>query len=336
MIEKKLMSPKVSIIILVYNASSYIERCARSLFEQSLKEIEYIFVNDCTSDDSMEKLEKLIAKYPERAPYVKTVNLEKNSGQAVARRKGIEQATGDYIIHCDSDDWVESCMYEEMYDYAINNKCDVVKCDFYRENAIYTRVCKQFSQEFYNDKYDVISKLILGSELSSLVDKLVHRSIVHDPTVIYPVHNMQEDYVLSLQYFLKSKKIGYIKKPFYYYCYNQISTSHAPNEDATLKRLNDVCENSKLIISILEKNKLVNKYKDEIACLKFNDRCHVLDLIGRPHIYKIWRNTFPEIDRDILFNSKMNKKLKLQYLVVRMHLFPLSQKLYNKFCLLVK
>ena len=106
------MNPKISVIILVYQTESYIKRCAKSLFEQTLNEIEYIFVNDCTKDKSIERLKEVVKDYPQREPYVKILNLEQNRGQAFARQYGIKHATGDYIIHCDSDDWITPDMYE--------------------------------------------------------------------------------------------------------------------------------------------------------------------------------------------------------------------------------
>ncbi len=76
--------PKVSIIILVYNIEKYIEKCARSLFQQTLDDLEYIFVNDCTPDNSINVIQDVLKDYPSRKNQVKIVNLEINSGQAAA------------------------------------------------------------------------------------------------------------------------------------------------------------------------------------------------------------------------------------------------------------
>ena len=96
--------PKVSVVIPVYGVEKYIERCARTLFEQTIDDIEYIFVNDCTKDRSIEILEQVIKDYPQRKGQIRIENMLTNSGQAAVRRCGIELATGEYIIHCDSDD----------------------------------------------------------------------------------------------------------------------------------------------------------------------------------------------------------------------------------------
>ena len=122
------MGAKVSVIIPVYNVEQYIERCARSLFEQTLDDIEYIFVNDCTPDKSMEVLARVLDDYPARKRQVSIINMPVNGGLPKVRRAGVEAATGDYIIHCDSDDWVDVTMYEKMWKKAVEGEYDMVLC----------------------------------------------------------------------------------------------------------------------------------------------------------------------------------------------------------------
>lgn len=98
--------PKVSVIIPVYGVEKYIERCVRSLFEQTLDDIEYIFVDDCCLDRSIEILDNVIKEYPNRRTDIKIVHHKENKGLAQARQSGIKVATGEYFVHCDSDDWV--------------------------------------------------------------------------------------------------------------------------------------------------------------------------------------------------------------------------------------
>lgn len=122
--------PKVSVVIPVYGVEKYIERCARSLFEQTLDDIEFIFVDDCTPDRSMEILAQIIKEYrlrfAEKNYVVRTERMPTNSGQAAVRRHGIQLCTGNYIIHCDSDDWVDKDLYKQMYLLAISSGTDIV------------------------------------------------------------------------------------------------------------------------------------------------------------------------------------------------------------------
>ena len=124
---------KVTVVVPVYNAGLYIERCVRSLFDQTLADIEYVFVDDCSPDNSIAILESLLKEYPERAKSTKIIRHEKNTGQSGARRDGVLAATGDYIIHCDADDWVDLDMYQSMYEKAEAEGAEAVCCDIVLE-----------------------------------------------------------------------------------------------------------------------------------------------------------------------------------------------------------
>ena len=108
------MCTKVSVVIPVYNVEKYIERCARSLFEQTLDSIEYIFVDDCSPDNSIAVMENVLAEYPHRKEQIKIIRHEVNQGPYAARRHALQAATGDYVISCDADDWVDYDLYEKM------------------------------------------------------------------------------------------------------------------------------------------------------------------------------------------------------------------------------
>ena len=127
----KTMHYKVSVIIPVYNASRYIPRCVESLMRQTLREIEYIFVEDCSTDGSFDILLKTLEAYPERKDDVKILRHGKNMGVSVSRNDGNAAATGDFLIHCDSDDWVDVTMYEKMYNQVIAEDADICICDYY-------------------------------------------------------------------------------------------------------------------------------------------------------------------------------------------------------------
>ena len=197
--------PKVSVIVPIYNVEIYIEKCVRSLFEQTLDDIEYIFVNDCTQDNSMKILEKVLLEYPHRKPQVNIFNHEKNQGQAGARATGMKAMTGEYMIHCDPDDWVELNMYETMYNTAKENNSDLVVCNFYKvENNIIT---KSIQQRYY-DKVG-ITTLLKYNFWCSLWNNMIKSSIIiiHD---IYPIYgiNYGEDLNIICRV-LYYKKIEY-------------------------------------------------------------------------------------------------------------------------------
>ena len=137
------MMPKVSIIITIYNREMYIEECVRSLFEQTLTGIEYIFVDDASSDDSIEKLNQMIKSYPHLQSSIKIIQLNKNMGVSNARRVGMSQVTGEYVIHADSDDWVDIDMYERLYKQAKETGADIVGCNIYHEYSNNRTILRQ-------------------------------------------------------------------------------------------------------------------------------------------------------------------------------------------------
>ena len=121
---------KVSVVIPVYGVEKYIERCVRTLFGQTLDDMEFIFVNDCTPDCSIDLLCSVLEEFPQRKEQVRIINQPHNMGAAKAREVGIKAATGEYIIHCDSDDWVERDAYRKMYDCAKRHDYDIVIADY--------------------------------------------------------------------------------------------------------------------------------------------------------------------------------------------------------------
>lgn len=117
---------KVSIIVPVYNTQKYVSKTLDSLVDQTLEDYEIIVVNDGSTDNSQKIIEEYVEKYPEliRAYY------KENGGLGSARNYGLQYAKGEYIGFVDSDDWVDEKMYQTMYQKAINEKCDIVICDF--------------------------------------------------------------------------------------------------------------------------------------------------------------------------------------------------------------
>ena len=118
--------PKISIIVPVYNVEKYIDKCLKSLVHQTLQDIEIIIVNDGTQDKSEEIIEKYVRGNQNKIKYYE----KSNGGLSSARNYGLEYATGEYIAFLDSDDYVESNMYEEMYNLAKKENADMVECDF--------------------------------------------------------------------------------------------------------------------------------------------------------------------------------------------------------------
>jgi glycosyltransferase involved in cell wall biosynthesis len=120
------MKSLVSILVPIYGVEKYIERCARSLFEQTYSNIEYVFVNDCTKDKSIELLMNVLNEYPHRKGQVKLIHHERNRGLAAARNTAVYNMTGEYVWHVDSDDYIETQAVELLVNEIQKTNAEVI------------------------------------------------------------------------------------------------------------------------------------------------------------------------------------------------------------------
>ena len=195
------MAPQVSVIIPVYNASEFIRRCCDTLFGQTLQSIEYIFVDDGSSDESLSIINQVLDKYPSRRNQVVFVSYLDNRGVGVARNAGIRRATGEYIIHCDSDDWVEFDLYEKLYYRAKATNADVVTCGFYVDAVDGTRTSE-------TPPLVVVDSLSfsISPQTGALWTKLIRRGFLEEYHLEVPLDiNWGEDLCLSLETLLLSQ-----------------------------------------------------------------------------------------------------------------------------------
>ncbi len=162
--------PKISVIIPIYNAEKYLKECLNSIINQTYKNVEIICVNDGSTDSSL----SIIKEYSSKYENIVVVN-KKNSGVIDARIAGLKKATGDYIGWVDSDDFIDSTMYEKMYNALSSNNADFATCNykFYPQNV--TKKKKWFKE--LNGSVDglfIMDNIILWNELvkKSLIDKM--------------------------------------------------------------------------------------------------------------------------------------------------------------------
>lgn len=118
--------PIVSILVPIYNVESYIERCARSLFEQTYPNLEFVFVDDASPDKSIEILQQVIKDYPKWNKYISIIHHDKNYGIAATRNKLIDNCNGEFLFHVDSDDWIEPNTIELFVKKQYETNADVV------------------------------------------------------------------------------------------------------------------------------------------------------------------------------------------------------------------
>lgn len=208
------MMYNVSIIVPVYNVAPFFERCLHSLFGQTYQNIQYIFVNDCTPDNSIEILERIYGQYPERQDDIKILSHKENRGLAAARNTGVANADGEYIIHIDSDDYVELTMVQEMINKAEEENADIVICDLILQ---WERVEKTVSQKFEN-KEQYLRDLLNTSALPSVWNKMFRRKLYVENNISAAEGiNVGEDLVVTPRLVYYATKITKLDKAFVHY-----------------------------------------------------------------------------------------------------------------------
>lgn len=319
--------PKVSVIIPVYNVEQYIERCARSLFEQTLDDIEYIFVNDCTPDNSMAILTKIISDYPTRTAQIKIVNHDVNKGLPTARHSGLAIATGDYVIHCDSDDYIKETMYEEMYMSAAQDGADMLICNYKTIKGDYCETV--VNPIIQDDNISVIKNMLSGKVHHYVWACLIKRDIYSENVIAYPQHTVAEDFVLMIQAAYYAKKIKFLNIAPYHYIIRSESSSNGISKSKILKISVDVIENTKAIIGFLDSVNLSEELKTEIRILKYAARISLRPLLQEKEYYKKWRAVFPELDKEFLKDKNISLLKKISFLLSYLRIEPYYRPIYT-------
>lgn len=315
------MKTPVSVIIPVYGVENAIERCARSLFEQTLDGIEYIFVNDCTPDNSVDILRSVMAEYPYRD--AKIIDHSENLGQAASVKDGVMAATGEYIIRCDSDDEVKPEMYEKMYGTAKEGDYDIVLCDYL---LVYDGGRQSYMGQHAHNGDELMRGLLTNRISSSICLKLAKRSIITDNEFIFPEHNMCEDLVYTIQYAYYAQKVTCIHEPYYlYYRYLGSYTAHYNREDR-LRLYGELKANEDKVFAFLESHGVADRYEDEIVYQKSKVK-DFLNFSKEKSVRKMWKEAYKEINGKIMTSKILTFKEKSIFLMQYARVYGLYRRI---------
>lgn len=251
--------PKISIIIPVYNAEKYIRKCLESILTQTHTNWEAILVDDGSPDNCG----IICDEYAAKDNRFKVIH-QANGGVSVARQTGLDNAKGEYIIHCDSDDWVEPNILEEMLQCAIANNADMVICDFIEEHNHYSRYNSQGIEKRTNSEA-IRNKLLKDELLGVLWNKLIKKDCIKGfrfiPTNIYYC----EDLLFIIRILNNDIKIFHCPYGLYHYnLKNTASTCKSSDAKIILSRCNAIYE----IEKITRKEEYNNIYYLKISVLK--------------------------------------------------------------------
>jgi glycosyltransferase involved in cell wall biosynthesis len=207
---------KVSILIPVYGVEKYIERCARSVFEQTYEDLEIIFVDDCSPDNSIAILKQVMEDYPNRRDQIKIIQHKKNKGLAAARNTGVENAIGDFVMFVDSDDWTSKDAVSLLLKEQEKSDADMViggvlLHEINGEKLIYPL--------HSNSKSELIHASASPHSIEcSIWRRLIRKSLFVDNKIrCIEGINMGEDIQVTLRLCYYAKRISWIDDVVYHY-----------------------------------------------------------------------------------------------------------------------
>lgn len=324
-------NPKVSILIPVYNVSNYIEHCAHSLFKQTFQDLEYIFVNDCTPDDSIEKLQNIIKQYPLVEQKVKIIQHDSNKGISAARNAAIEASKGDFISFVDSDDYIEPNMIEVLYNKALAEQADIIVSDFFSEYPDKTI----YVQDIINVENDINFKELITQNhtYACFWNKLISRDLYKRPECKIPEGlNYGEDlYVMTRIYYL-AKKIAKVDQALYHYVqYN----SNAITKSKKRMHFENLVLFWETFEHFLKEHNEYEKYSQIIELPKVQGKVRLMIDTNSYKLRKEFRNIFAKEEKKHLSEFKKGEWLILILLQRKLyclaHIFHFTLVIKNKF-----
>lgn len=205
----------VSIIVPIYKVEKYIEQCARSVLSQTWPSIQFVFVDDCTPDRSIELLETLIDKeYASLKEHITIIRKPVNEGLPQARKTGVQAATGDYILHVDSDDWIEPDAAEKLAVKVEETGADVVY--FYAWKEFGDGNSRVITDKEFATPQDFADAILVHDAHPSVVLKFWRRRLFR-PEIFFPRFGQAEDMVQSLQLLDRASQAVRLPEPLYHY-----------------------------------------------------------------------------------------------------------------------
>ena len=296
---------KISVLIPIFNAEKFLGKCLDSVFSQTYSPIEYVFVDNCSTDNSLAILEDKLTQYGISNDDYTLIKHAENLGIAVSRNDCIDNATGDYVLFVDSDDWIENDMVEQLVSVTSDGDKDIVGRDFYQEKPDGTT--SYVWEPFSDNCHDNLLKA-LNYEISSVLWKLLIRRSLFSEIHFTPHLDIVEDYIVTIKLYQYATTFAAVHKALYHYVLYQNSTSS--------KRLNSIISHVKGVTIIEDYLKREGLYSSEaehrLLLRKFNIKSNFLtkQLLN----YKIYEQTFPEakgVWREMGFSRKEKVKFWL-------------------------
>lgn len=318
-----IVAPKVSIVIPVYNVEKWIGRCARSLFEQTLDEMEFIFVDDGSIDDSISVVEDVLKEFPKRKHQV-TILHQTNSGLLQARARGILNSKGCYLGTVDSDDWVEKDTYAVLLSQAEAEKADCVVMNYQREFGDHSEkasrnISERNGSTLMRNLYQFPFELFAWGQLVRNDNRLknLYRNFYGSDE--WKGFTMWEDVLVMMPYYYHTARIAYCDRYFYHY-----------NRENVNSALNSISEDkARQAIKVVEY--LHHYFKDDrqmtysVGAMALGAKNMLLGHVS----LKEWRNIDSWCNRYVMRYTSIPLRIRLFYWLL-VHHFDFAYTIYRR------
>lgn len=322
------MSIKLSIIVPIYNVERLIERCVRSLMEQTIKEgVEFVFINDGTPDNSMQILNRVISEYPDRKDQIRIFHNHKNLGISETRKRGIAEAQGEYIGWCDSDDWCELDMFEKLLAGTEDGRYDIVVCNAWLHKKVNgTENITFWEQKKSESPNEALMKIWNGSYFPwALWLQISKKKLIQKASnQIYPVPFAEDSFMLMFCFYY-AKSALWLSETLYHYNLFDNGLSLVKQNYQTKENWDAQKKNIDAIVSLLSQDSHSEQFQLCMCYIKWHLKEKFKNSFDS--IWQYWK-TYHECYKYICLYTKTEPKYKLS-VYLTYNFFPfywLSQK----------
>lgn len=284
---------KVTIAIPVYGVEKYIGKCVDSLFLQTYEDLEFLFINDCTYDNSVEEIYKHLQNYPHRKEQTRIINLPVNRGCPAARNLAVQLATGDFIFHVDADDFIEKDAISLLVSEQVATDADLVVANYLIESNSGTVVVKYC--DISKTREEIVKDCLDDKSSQSVWGILIRKQLYIDNNIkADESFHVGEDWQVAPLLLYYTNKIAYVDKIIYHYqllrpnsitITSQTSVSKKKNQLICFVKtmnclLSSFTDKGKIYLDVIYRKKAVLVQDAMIYCCKDRDKKSFYQMLG--------------------------------------------------------
>jgi len=299
------MTPVVSIIIPVFNAADSLQVCIESLMRQTCNDLELIFVNDCSTDDSLSVIAGYKQRLEDKGMGVKIVQHECNKGVAAARNSGLEAATAKYIYWVDADDWIEKDAIEKLVEEAGKSDAEIVGCNWYLSFHQNERL---MNQPAFSSPADGLKKMMAGVMRWNLWLFMVRRELFERNGIRFvPGLNMGEDMMVMIKLFANARRVSFLNLGLYHY---KQTNQNSLTKTYSRKHVEEVTANVNEAVRFLKDLNIGAETDKYGMFLKLNIKLPLL-ISDRNENFQLWKSWFPEANAFVMMNKMLPLRTRM-------------------------